>query len=55
MAASHIKTQEEIIKKLNAILAETKENNLLMKQHDQAVDTINERVRRIGINLNDLR
>jgi hypothetical protein len=46
---------DEIIKILNAILIEVKENQRLMLQHDQAVTRINNTVRKIGINLSDLR
>jgi hypothetical protein len=47
--------EEETIRVLNEILIELKEHCHLTQEHDRAVANIAERVRKIGINLSDLR
>ena len=46
---------EAIIGILNAILVEVKENNTLMTQKNIDTMRIAERVRKVGINFNDLK
>jgi hypothetical protein len=44
------KHQEEVLRLLGEILVELKQNNILLKDHDSKVDSINDRVRKIGFN-----
>ena len=44
------KYQEQVQRLLNEILAELKESNVLLKEHDSRADKINQRVRKIGFN-----
>jgi hypothetical protein len=46
---------EAIVGVLNAILVEVKENNALMTQKNIDTMRIAERVRKVGINFNDLK
>ena len=46
---------EEILRLLNEILATMKENNRILKEHNSVVSSIDERVRRIGVNTSNIR
>ena len=45
---------EEMLRLLNEILATLKENNQMIKEHNVVVSSIDERVRKIGINTSNL-
>jgi hypothetical protein len=45
---------EETLRLLNEILATLKENNRMLKEHNSVVSSIDERVRRIGVNTANL-
>jgi hypothetical protein len=46
---------EETLRLLNEILAALKENNRMLREHNSVVSSIDERVRRIGVNTSNLR
>lgn len=46
---------EEMLRLLNEILATLKENNRIPKEHNSVVSSIDERVRRIGVNTSNMR
>jgi hypothetical protein len=46
---------EETLRLLNEILATLKESNRMLKEHNSVVSSIDERVRRIGVNTSNLR
>jgi len=46
---------EETLRLLNEILAALKENNTMLREHNSVVSSIDERVRRIGVNTSNLR
>jgi hypothetical protein len=46
---------EELLRLLNEILATLKENNRILKEHNSVVSSIDERVRRIGVNTSNMR
>jgi len=46
---------EEELRLLNEILAAIKENNTMLKEHNSVVTSIDERVRRIGVNTSNMR
>jgi hypothetical protein len=46
---------EEELRLLNEILAAIKENNTMLKEHNSVVSSIDERVRRIGVNTSNMR
>ena len=46
---------EEMLRLLNEILATLKENNTIPKEHNSVVSSIDERVRRIGVNTSNMR
>ncbi|AFU59398.1 hypothetical protein Ngar_c24750 [Candidatus Nitrososphaera gargensis Ga9.2] len=45
---------EETLRLLSEILATLKENNSMLKEHNSVVSSIDERVRRIGVNTSNL-
>jgi hypothetical protein len=45
---------EETLRLLNEILAVLKENNTVLREHTSVVSSIDERVRRIGVNTSNL-
>lgn len=49
------KHAEEILRLLNEILATLKDNNRMLKEHNSVVSSIDERVRRIGVNTSNIR
>jgi hypothetical protein len=46
---------DEVLRLLNEILATLKENNRMLREHNTVVTSIDERVRRIGINTSSMR
>jgi hypothetical protein len=46
---------EEELRLLNEILAAIKENNAMLKEHNSLVSSIDDRVRRIGVNTSNMR
>ena len=56
MKAEHdtARYSEEMLRLLNEILAVLKENNRILKEHNSGVNSIDERVRRIGVNTSNL-
>jgi hypothetical protein len=42
--------QEEFLRLLGEILVELRQNNILLKDHNIKVESINDRVRKIGFN-----
>ena len=46
---------EEELRLLNEILAALKENNRIMREHNSVVSSIDDRVRRIGVNTSNMR
>lgn len=46
---------EEELRLLNEILAAIKENNTMLKEHNSIVSSIDDRVRRIGVNTSNMR
>jgi len=46
---------EEMLRLLNEILATLKENNRMLQEHNSVVSSIDERVRRIGVNTSNMR
>lgn len=46
---------EETLRLLNEILATLKENNRMLREHNSVVSSIDERVRRIGVNTSNMR
>ena len=46
---------EEELRLLNEILAAIKENNTMLKEHNAVVSSIDDRVRRIGVNTSNMR
>lgn len=46
---------EEELRVLNEILAAIKENNSMLKEHNSVVSSIDDRVRRIGVNTSNMR
>lgn len=46
---------EEELRLLNEILAAIKENNSILKEHNTVVSSIDDRVRRIGVNTSNMR
>ena len=45
---------EETLRLLNEILAALKDNNRILKEHNSIISSIDERVRRIGVNTSNL-
>jgi hypothetical protein len=43
-----------MLRLLNEILAVLKENNAMLREHNSVVNSIDERVRRIGVNTSNL-
>ena len=50
-----VAVNEEIVRLLNEILVELKERCRLTQEHDLTVANINDRVRKISINLSNLK
>ena len=46
---------EELLRLLNEILATLKENNRMLGEHNSVVSSIDDRVRRIGVNTSNMR
>jgi len=46
---------EEMLRLLNEILATLKENNRMLGEHNSVVSSIDDRVRRIGVNTSNMR
>lgn len=46
---------EELLRLLNEILATLKDNNRMLREHNSVVSSIDERVRRIGVNTSNMR
>ncbi|AFU59577.1 hypothetical protein Ngar_c26560 [Candidatus Nitrososphaera gargensis Ga9.2] len=49
------KYQEEILRLLSEIVAELKESNILLKEHNSAIDSIKNRIRKIGFSTTNWR
>jgi hypothetical protein len=45
---------DEVLRLLNEILAELKDNNQMLKENNSVVSSIDERVRKIGVNTSNL-
>ena len=45
---------QEVLRLLNEMTALLTENNTILRQHAQTVEELNERVRKIGVNTNQL-
>ena len=52
---SQARYYEEVLRLLNEILVILKENNTILKEHNRTVDSIDERVRKIGVNTSSMR
>lgn len=52
---SDVRYYEEILRLLNEILVALKDNNRMLKEHNSVVNSIDERVRKIGVNTSNLR
>jgi len=50
-----IRYYDEVLRLLNEILATLKENNRMLRLHNSVVNSIDERVRKIGINTSSIR
>jgi hypothetical protein len=50
-----VRYYEEVLRKLDDIVALLRENNTMLKEHSRTVETINDRVRRIGVNTSHIR
>ncbi|HKU49248.1 MAG TPA: hypothetical protein VJP79_04810 [Nitrososphaera sp.] len=46
---------EEVVRLMNEIVTQLKENNMMLKQHTRTVEELNDRVRRISINTSNMR
>ncbi|MCI0564272.1 MAG: hypothetical protein MN733_37840 [Nitrososphaera sp.] len=46
---------EEELRLLNEILATLKQNNMMLREHNTVVSSINDRVRKIGVNTSNMR
>ncbi|HEV8387904.1 MAG TPA: hypothetical protein VGQ03_09810 [Nitrososphaera sp.] len=46
---------EEELRLLNEILDAIKENNTMLKEHNSVVSSIDDRVRRIGVNTSNMK
>ncbi|HEX2014395.1 MAG TPA: hypothetical protein VLA68_04130 [Nitrososphaera sp.] len=45
---------EEELRLLNEILATLKQNNMMLREHNTVVSSINDRVRKIGVNTSNM-
>ena len=45
---------EEVVRVLDEILAEMKQNNAELREHNRVVSSLDEKVRKIGINITSL-
>ena len=55
MDTSQARYYEEVLRLLNEILVILKENNAMLKEHNRTVGSIDERVRKIGVNTSNMR
>ncbi|HEX2557897.1 MAG TPA: hypothetical protein VHK86_06210 [Nitrososphaera sp.] len=46
---------EEVLRLLNEIMVTLKENNAMLREHNRTVGSIDERVRKIGVNTSSMR
>ena len=54
MKTDAVQHSDEMLRLLNEILAVLKENNRILKENNSVVSSIDERVRRIGVNTSNL-
>jgi hypothetical protein len=55
MDTSQARYYEEVLRLLNEILVTLKENNTMLKEHNRTVGSIDDRVRKIGVNTSNMR